>query len=99
MFITGQQVVCVDDNFHPLVIQYFPRLPEKDKVYTVRGMAPGWTHDKQEELVVYLEEIIGSINDGGLERGFNVNRFVPLTELDTEEILEQGNPVEVYEYH
>ena len=98
MFITGQQIVCVDDNFHPSVVQYFPRLPEKDKVYTVRGMAPGWTPQLQEELVVYLEEIIGSVNDGGLERGFNANRFVPLIELNTEEILERGNPIEVYEH-
>ena len=98
MFIKGQQIVCVDDQFHPSLYQYFPSMPIKDRIYTVRDMAPGQDLELQEQLVVYLEEIIGSVNRHGLERGFNAERFVPLTELDTEEILERGNPVEVYEH-
>lgn len=97
MFITGQKVVCIDDTFAPLAKQLYTALPVKDQVYVVRGMAPGIALNcKDDELAVYL---VGLHNPSSQkapfrEYGFKAERFRPLDELTTEEILGQTEPEE-----
>lgn len=46
MFSTGQKVVCINDQFEPWVYDLYRALPKKDKVYTVRAIAPGRSQPK-----------------------------------------------------
>ena len=97
MFLPGQKVACVNDKFPEWVKQYFPKLPVKDNIYTIRDIVPGTTNGKMEgELAVYLEEIQGTINDFGIERGFNAERFAPLQEYKVEELEKITKPEEVF---
>ena len=41
MFKTGQQVVCIDDQFDPWVFDLYKSLPKKDQIYTVRALRAG----------------------------------------------------------
>jgi hypothetical protein len=41
MFKTGQQVVCINDDFDPWVYDLYRALPKKGKVYTVRALGVG----------------------------------------------------------
>ncbi len=41
MFKTGQQVVCIDDQFDPWVFDLYQALPKKDQIYTVRAIRSG----------------------------------------------------------
>jgi hypothetical protein len=41
MFKTGQQVVCIDDQFDPWVFDLYKSLPKKDEIYTVRALRAG----------------------------------------------------------
>ena len=41
MFKTGQQVVCINDDFEPWVYDLYRSLPKKDKIYTVRSVGVG----------------------------------------------------------
>ncbi|MFC5454841.1 hypothetical protein [Prosthecobacter fluviatilis] len=41
MFKTGQQVVCIDDQFDPWVFDLYKSLPKKDEIYTVRAIRAG----------------------------------------------------------
>lgn len=41
MFTTGQKVVCINDEFEPWVFDLYRSLPKKDKIYTIRSVAPG----------------------------------------------------------
>lgn len=46
MFKTGQQVVCIDDQFEPWVFDLYKSLPKKDEVYTVRALRAGRSKPK-----------------------------------------------------
>ena len=46
MFKTGQQVVCINDDFEPWVYDLYRALPKKDKVYTVRSVGVGRSNPK-----------------------------------------------------
>lgn len=46
MFTTGQKIVCINDQFEPWVYDLYRALPKKDKVYTVRAVAPGRSQPK-----------------------------------------------------
>lgn len=41
MFKTGQQVVCINDQFDPWVFDLYKSLPKKDEIYTVRAIRAG----------------------------------------------------------
>ena len=41
MFKTGQQVVCINDDFEPWVYDLYRSLPKKDKISTVRSVGVG----------------------------------------------------------
>lgn len=46
MFKTGQQVVCIDDQFDPWVYDLYKSLPKKDQIYTVRALRAGRSNPK-----------------------------------------------------
>ncbi|HRH95658.1 MAG TPA: hypothetical protein PLB55_06965 [Prosthecobacter sp.] len=46
MFKTGQQVVCIDDQFDPWVFDLYKSLPKKDQIYTVRALRAGRSNPK-----------------------------------------------------
>lgn len=72
MFQTGQQVVCINDDFAPWVFDLYRALPKKDKVYTVRSVSVGRSNPKFEvnddaeikmtdaefDVLILLEELI-----------------------------------------
>jgi hypothetical protein len=46
MFQTGQQVVCINDEFEPWVFDLYRSLPKKDRIYTVRAVGVGRSKPK-----------------------------------------------------
>ena len=90
MFVTNQKVVCINADFDGWVKNFYTALPEKDKVYVVRGMAPAINERLEDEGVcVYLVGLQNPCSNKPphRERGFKVDRFRPLDELTSEEIL------------
>ena len=56
--LIGQKVICVDDTFHPQVVEFFDRLPEKDQVYTIDELFWLPQHETRElTLSVRLAEL------------------------------------------
>lgn len=91
MFLPNQKVACINGRFPLGIERFFPSLPIEGQQYTIRDIVPGIAPEGTEgEVAVYLAEIIGSINDYGIERGFNAERFAPLEtqEDELEEIRE-----------
>lgn len=99
MFLTGQKVVCVDDQFDPAVRKFYTALPVRDSVYVVRGLAPGITVKREDEIAVYLIGLTNPCSEKPphRERGFKPERFVPLQELTEEQILAASQPEEAEE--
>ena len=95
MFLPNQKVVCVNGRFPLGIGRFFPSLPIEGRQYTIRDIVPGIAPGGSEgEIAVYLVEIIGSINDHGIERGFNAERFTPLeTHEDELEALREDELV------
>jgi len=87
-FKPGMKVVCINGDFsmHPMIHEHYQELPKQDAVYTIREVRPMGA-----EGGILLEEIK---NDsvyfahfqGKLEPAFNPKRFVPLDELESEEV-------------
>ncbi len=103
MFNKGQEVICVDGNFHPESIKLIPNLPVQDKLYTIRDF-----FKSKGESVVLLEEIINphlpltqdNTSDGGhgftFEPTFAARRFAPLIEHPPiEEFVEEFDLVSI----
>lgn len=59
MFIQGQKVVCINDNFSPMVKELYNALPIKDVTYTVRDVLMGrmklCTLDKDGKIIKNLK--------------------------------------------
>lgn len=96
MFVTGQQVVCINDQFEPWVFKLYKQLPKKDSTYTVREVFIGKESLKDKDggsVGIILKEIRNPIDptckSGPQELGFNSERFVPLDEIEFEEIKEE----------
>jgi hypothetical protein len=101
MFSTGQRVVCINDDFPDLIRQIYRQLPVKDKVYTIRAvgvgrgqLAPKSAGGSDGEIIVYLKELHNPdpearFSKGGLEMGFNSERFAPLETLPDEVVEEE----------
>jgi hypothetical protein len=96
MFTNGQRVVCINDDFPDVVRAIYRQLPVKDRTYTVRAvgvgrgqLAPKSAGGSDGEIIVYLKELHNPdpearFSKGGLELGFNSERFAPLEELPDE---------------
>jgi hypothetical protein len=89
MFITGQRVVCINDQFESWVHKLYAELPKKDNTYTVRKVYIGKQDLKDRDggsVGIILKEIRNPIDptckSGLQELGFNSERFAPLDEID-----------------
>jgi hypothetical protein len=98
MFVKGQKVVCINDEFSPLALELFSQLPKKGRIYTVRAVYVGRGNLTREgsgqqdgEIGLLLEELVNPRDPAlktGLngELGFNSERFAPLqSQTATEE--------------
>jgi hypothetical protein len=96
MFSVGQKVVLVDDKWPESVKQLYFALPEKDKIYVVRGVRVGV---KADELIMDMRRVleqslllVGLFNPAnklGVEAGFAASRFRSLDELKTVAVEEK----------
>src|SRR5476651_695789 len=96
MFIPNQKVVCVDDKFPLGIEQLYNQLPVKDQIYVIRDIVPGQSLSGSEgEVAVYLIGLVNPTNKVGVERGFNAERFAPLSykEVDDAVGVEEGEEV------
>lgn len=85
MFIPGQKVACVNDQFPLGTDKLYTALPRKDTIYTVRDLIPGVSLANSEgEVAVYLVELVNPANRHGIEYGFNAERFAPLDTVEDE---------------
>lgn len=96
MYYTGQKVVCINDTFEPAVKALYAVLPVKDKTYAIRDLELGIGLAPQRVPKVSLK-LVGLVNPPGpppasRERGFDSDRFVPLTpeEHDSESSGSRG---------
>lgn len=98
MFITGQQVVCIDDTFSAWAKQHYAALPKEGTVYTVRGISPANDEKLNDDLAVYLVGLHNPASNVApfREWGFKPERFRPLEELSTEDIMAVTRPLEVH---
>jgi len=102
MFIEGQRVACIDDQFPTWALALYTELPVKGKIYTIRGIGIGLdvkaivkdskvpaSFVGEEDLTVWLQEIVNPDHPVSKEEyGFKASRFAPLEEL-TEEAIEK----------
>jgi hypothetical protein len=100
MFITGQKVVCINGTFTPEIAALYLALPKEGETYTVRGSTVGVHNDGrgtrvEGEICIYLVGLINPTGPKGNERGFLADRFRPLEELTTEEIIGDQEPVHI----
>jgi len=96
MFIPNQKVVCVDDKFPLGIGKLYDQLPVKDQIYVIRDIVPGVSLAGGEgEVAVYLIGVVNPTNKVGVERGFNAERFAPLSykEVDDAVAVEEGEEV------
>ena len=96
MFVPNQKVVCVDDKFPLGIEKLYNQLPVKDQIYVIRDIVPGVSLAGSEgEVAVYLIGLVNPTNKVGVERGFNAERFAPLSyqEVDDLVAVEEGEEV------
>lgn len=95
MYLKGQRVVCVDDQFPGPLKRLYAALPVKGVTYTVRtvyvarGVAfPTSPGAADGEIGILLNELVNPPdpkNRYGQELGFKAERFAPLETLPDEE--------------
>lgn len=100
MFVKGQKVICINDEFPAEARKLFVDFPKKGSVYTVRAVYIGrgsyFRHEsgkRDGEIGVLLEEVVNprdpSLRQGlNGELGFNSERFAPV-QADEQEIGEE----------
>lgn len=60
MFLTGQKVMCIDDEFPQWVLGLYQQLPRKDGTYTIREVMLGGTNpnfSKKEDGKIHTSEL------------------------------------------
>jgi hypothetical protein len=107
MFVKGQKVVCINDEFPPEARKLFVDFPKKGSIYTVRAMYIGrgsyYRHTSGQmdgEIGLLLEEVLNprdpSLRQGlNGELGFNSERFAPLQADEADETTEREDEVAV----
>ena len=98
MFIPNQKVVCVDAKFPLGIEKLYDQLPVKDQIYVIRDIVPGQSLAGTEgEVAVYLIGLVNPTNKVGVERGFNAERFAPLSFKEVDDAVgvqeEEGEEV------
>ncbi len=88
MFVPNQKVVCIDDNFPLGIEKLYNQLPVKDQIYVIRDIVPGQALSGAEgEVAVYLLGLVNPTNKVGVERGFNAERFAPLSYKEVDDLV------------
>ena len=88
MFVPNQKVVCIDDNFPLGIGKLYNQLPVKDHIYVIRDVVPGQALSGAEgEVAVYLIGLVNPTNKVGVERGFNAERFAPLSYQEVDDLV------------
>lgn len=80
--IKGQKVICVDDKFGSIA-KFYVLLPKKDSTYTIRNVSVKVNmKNNPNEVCLHLQELVNPKSSKAPfpERGFNSERFRPLTE-------------------
>ena len=97
MFVPTQKVVCVDDKFPLGVEKLYNRFPVKDQIYVIRDIVPGQALSGAEgEVAVYLVGLVNPTNKVGVERGFNAERFAPLSYQEVDDLVAEEEREEVF---
>jgi hypothetical protein len=88
MFVPNQKVVCVDDSFPLGIEKLYNQLPVKDQIYVIRDIVPGQSlMGTPGEVAVYLIGVVNPVNKLGIERGFNAERFAPLSYQEVDDLV------------
>ena len=88
MFVPNQKVACIDDKFPLGIKQLYDNLPVKDQIYVIRDVVPGQALSGAEgEVAVYLVGMVNPCNKVGVERGFNAERFAPLSYQEVDDLV------------
>lgn len=88
MFVPNQKVVCIDDQFPLGIEKLYRQLPVKDQIYVIRDVVPGQSLAGTEgEVAVYLVGLVNPTNKVGVERGFNAERFAPLSYQEVDDLV------------
>ena len=97
MFVPNQKVVCVDGKFPLGVEKLYNRFPVKDQIYVIRDIVPGQALSGAEgEVAVYLVGLVNPTNKVGVERGFNAERFAPLSYQEVDDFVAEEEREEVF---
>jgi hypothetical protein len=88
MFVPNQKVVCIDDSFPLGIEKLYHQLPVKDQIYVIRDIVPGQSMmGTPGEVAVYLIGVVNPTNKLGIERGFNAERFAPLSYQEVDDLV------------
>jgi hypothetical protein len=88
MFVPNQKVVCIDDSFPLGIGKLYNQLPVKDQIYVIRDVVPGQSlTGSPGEVAVYLIGVVNPTNKLGIERGFNAERFAPLSYQEVDDLV------------
>ena len=88
MFVPNQKVVCIDDGFPLGIGKLYDQLPVKDQIYVIRDIVPGQSlSGSPGEVAVYLIGVVNPTNKLGIERGFNAERFAPLSYREVDDAV------------
>jgi hypothetical protein len=77
MFTIGQKVVCIDDRFHPSIVEWGDQYPVCERVYTVRWVGVS-RHGVTRELGLALR--LEELRNPGDRLTFSAWRFRPQAE-------------------
>jgi hypothetical protein len=86
MFDVGQKVVCIDDKFEAWHKKLYKVFPTEGCVYVIRDVRIGVLYSEGKRTGAISLLLVGLINPPAdsvmaLERGFNSDRFRPLSEM------------------
>jgi len=97
MFVPNQKVVCIDDKFPLGIEKLYDKLPVQDQIYVIRDVVPGQSLAGTEgEVAVYLVGLLNPTNKVGVERGFNAERFAPLSYREVDDLVAEKEGEEVF---
>lgn len=86
--ITGQKVVCVNDQFDFTLLPFYDMLPVKGNVYTVRDVMLGIDmHGEEGQIAITLVGLVNPRNAHGRENAFRAERFAPVDDAFVEEAI------------
>ena len=91
----GDQVVCINDVFHPIQLRSIPNRPIKDVTYTIRDIR---YYDMLDKTGLMLEEISNphSVTDlfgRPQEPSFNIIRFKAVQKKKSTAVVEEEEEV------